>query len=170
MERFTISLDADLARQFDELIRRKGYGNRSEAVRDLLRGVLNQESLARDEAPHCVAALSYVYDHHARDLAERLTSLQHAHHDLVLSTMHVHLDHDHCLETVIARGPTAAVRAFAQALMAEAQVRHGHVNLVPVDLDTGAHRHPHEAPRARGRGPAPGEAVVYQHLHARPRH
>ena len=165
MERFTISLSEDLAKQFDDLIRRKGYQNRSEAVRDILRSLLSAESLERHEAPYCVAALSYVYDHHARDLAERLTNLQHQHHDLVLSTMHVHLDHDNCLETVTLRGPTDAVQDFANALMAEPQVRHGRLNLVPVDVDMRAHSHSH----SHGHPHGTGDHVQYSHVHTRPR-
>jgi len=149
VERFTISLSEDLAQAFDELIHRKGYQNRSEAVRDILRSMLSAESVDRQEAPFCVASLSYVYDHHARDLAERLTTLQHEHHDLVLSSMHVHLDHDNCLETVMLRGPTRDVQAFANALMAEPQVRHGRLNLVPVEFvrHDGHHHHVHSRPR-----------------------
>lgn len=167
MERFTISLSQDLARAFDDLIQRKGYQNRSEAVRDILRDMLSAESLARDEAPFCVAALSYVFNHHARDLAERLTSIQHEHHDLVLSTMHVHLDHDNCLETVMLRGPTAEVQAFANALMAEPQVRHGRLNLVPVDVDTPSHSHSHT--HVHGHSHDTDETVHYRHVHSRPR-
>lgn len=141
MERFTISLDEKLAAEFDRLIRARGYDSRSEAVRDLLRERLDRDRLARDEAPECVAALSYLYNHHERELAERLTALSHGHHDLAVSAMHVHLDHDHCIEAVILRGPTAAVRAFADAVMAERGVRHGAVNLVPADLEVGRHHH-----------------------------
>ena len=143
MDRFTISLSEDLAKAFDQLILRKGYQNRSEAVRDMLRTELETERLARHEAPNCVASLSYVYDHHARDLTERLNSLQHAHHELVLSSMHVHLDHDNCLETVILRGATEEVSRFANALMAERGVRHGKLNVVPVDTDEHGHHHHH---------------------------
>lgn len=143
MERFTISLSETLAQEFDELIRKRGYQNRSEAVRDMLRDLLKSDSLEREEAPYCVAALSYVYNHHARDLAERLTDLQHRHHHLVLSSMHVHLDHDDCLETVMLRGATGEVQTFANALMAEPQVRHGRLNLVPVEMEQQGHSHMH---------------------------
>jgi CopG family nickel-responsive transcriptional regulator len=142
MQRFTISLDEDLALEFDRLIRSRGYTNRSEAVRDILRQELEQTRLARQEAPHCVASLSYVYNHHERQLAERLTAHQHQAHDLVVSTMHVHLDHDHCLETVILRGPTPEVRRFADALSAERGVRHGKLNLIPSEAATPPHPHP----------------------------
>lgn len=141
MERFTISLDEKLARQFDELIRQQGYQNRSEAVRDMLRQRLESERLRAEDAPYCTASVSYVYNHHERDLAARLTNLQHDHHDLTLSTMHVHLDHDNCLETVILRGPTPQVRSFAESLIAERGVRHGQLNLVPVDMDMQQHHH-----------------------------
>ena len=80
MDRFTISLDEELARAFDAHIRRRGYSTRSEAVRDILRELLQRRDQARDSNGFCVASLSYVYNHHERQLAERLASLQHAHH------------------------------------------------------------------------------------------
>jgi len=146
-ERFTISLDARLAEQFDRLIHAKGYRNRSEAVRDILRHHLESHRLATEQAPHCIASLSYIYNHHERDLAERLTAHQHDHHDLCVSTMHAHLDHDNCLETVILRGPTTEVRRFAERLIAERGVRHGNLNLVPVDIKSARHSHVHSQPR-----------------------
>ncbi|MFZ5559010.1 MAG: nickel-responsive transcriptional regulator NikR [Pseudomonadota bacterium] len=148
MERFTISLDARLAKEFDRLIRAKGYENRSEAVRDILRQQLEAHRLQAQEAPHCIASLSYVYNHHERDLAERMTSMQHRRHDLTVSTMHAHLDHDNCLETVILRGPTAEVRRFAEALIAERGVRHGRLNLIPADVEAGHHHHVHSRPKS----------------------
>jgi CopG family nickel-responsive transcriptional regulator len=160
MERFTISLSETLAQQFDDLIHRKGYENRSEAVRDLVRTELENFRLEKQEAPYCVAALSYVYNHHARDLAERLTTLQHEHHHIVMSTMHVHLDHDNCMETLILRGATQQVSAFANQLMAEPEVRHGRLNLVPVDMNQYhevKHSHSHDHDHAQG------------HVHSRPR-
>lgn len=154
MERFTISLEQELAADFDRLIRERGYTNRSEAVRDMLRAALERRRMERDEGTHCVASLSYVFGHHERELADRLTTLQHAHHDLCVSTTHVHLDHDDCLETLLLRGPTAAVRGFADALVAERGVRHGQLNLINVEVSgrgakyahahgTHAHAHPH---------------------------
>lgn len=85
-------------------------------------------------------AISYVCNHHERELAERLTAIQHAHHDLTISTMHVHLDHEECLETVLLRGPINRVREFAGQMMAERGVRHGQLNLVSVHLSK-PHRH-----------------------------
>ncbi|HJW03009.1 MAG TPA: nickel-responsive transcriptional regulator NikR [Azospira sp.] len=153
MERITISLDADLAREFDALMADRGYTNRSEAVRDLLRAQLEAWRLDRDEAAHCVANLSYVYNHHERELAERLTGLQHDHHDLTVASLHAHLDHEHCIESAILRGPTREVRRFAEALMAERGVRHGKLNLVAAELDQ-----PHDH----------GSASGHSHVHLKP--
>lgn len=158
MERITISIDPELAAAFDRLVAKRGYANRSEAVRDLLRAALAAEEAREADHGHCVANLSYVFNHHERDLAERLTTLQHAHHDLPVATLHVHLDHDHCMESVILRGATAAVRAFADALIAERGVRHGQLNLVSVEMSGDDHPHGHAA---HGSSPA--------HVHLRPK-
>jgi CopG family transcriptional regulator, nickel-responsive regulator len=158
VERFTISIDEDLAREFDALIASRGYSNRSEAFRDLLRSHLESLRLSGETGGYCVANLSYVYNHHQRDLAERLTELQHGHHDLTVATMHAHLDHDDCLESVILKGPTQQVRAFADALTAERGVRHGLVNFVSVEVDRGRHDHGY-VPR--------GKATP--HLHLKPK-
>jgi CopG family nickel-responsive transcriptional regulator len=142
MERFTISLDDSLARQFDELIATRGYVNRSEAVRDLIRGAIESDRQRGEPSGQCVASLSYVYNHHERELSERLTGLQHDHHDLTVAAMHTHLDHDNCLENVVLKGLTADVRQFADALIAERGVRHGKLNLIA--LETEFH-HAHDA-------------------------
>jgi CopG family nickel-responsive transcriptional regulator len=148
MERFTISLEGTLAREFDRLIRRRGYRNRSEAVRDVLRNRIELDRVRSDQAPFCVGCLSYVYNHHQHDLAERVTELQHEHHDVVVASTHAHLDHDQCLETVILRGATRDVRAFADALIALRGVRHGQLNLVPADVGAGSARHVHARPKS----------------------
>jgi CopG family nickel-responsive transcriptional regulator len=148
MQRLTISIDDDLARTFDRLVREKGYENRSEAFRDLVRKELGEEQLLKGAAKHCIGTLSYVYNHHERQLAARLTGMQHDHHDMTVSTMHAHLDHENCIETVILRGATAAVTRFAQDVIAQTGVRHGKFYPIPVDLESGrksghAHHHPH---------------------------
>ncbi|MEY3265343.1 MAG: hypothetical protein RL717_2820 [Pseudomonadota bacterium] len=143
MERFTISLDDDLATSFDALIASRGYSNRSEAMRDILRRELETAPTSTSGKQHCIANLSYTFNHHERDLAERLTGLQHAHHDLTVSTMHAHLDHAHCIESVILQGPTARVREFANAMMAERGVHHGAVNIISVEREKYRHLHGH---------------------------
>lgn len=139
MERFTISLDDSLAQQFDELIVSRGYSNRSEAVRDLIRGGIESDKQRTTPKGLCVANLSYLFNHHERDLAERLTAQQHAHHELTVAAMHTHLDHDMCLESVILRGPAADVIAFADSLMAERGVKHGKLNIISL----GGEKHTH---------------------------
>lgn len=148
MQRFTISLDDELAQRFDALISSRGYDNRSEAVRDLIREQLGAQALAADQAPWCVANVSYVYDHHDRPVTERVLALQHDHHDLVVSSLHTHLDHHHCLETVVLRGASAAVREFSAQLVAVRGVCHGQVHLVPLAEARESHRHgkPGQAP------------------------
>jgi len=168
MERFTISLEQELAEDFDRLIRERGYTNRSEAVRDMLRAALERRRAERDEGTHCVASLSYVFNHHERELAERLTGLQHAHHDLCVSTTHLHLDHDDCLETQLLRGPTAAVRRFADALTAERGVRHGQLNVVTVEVSGRSAKYAH----AQAEAHAHSHGTLghpHPHVHLKPR-
>lgn len=150
MQRVTISLEEELASAFDALCGAQGYASRSEAMRDLVRHAVDrrrQEDAkdAGDGAAYCVANLSYIYNHHVRTLARRLTEVAHQHHDLVLATTHVHLDHDDCLETVILKGPTASVRAFADSVRAERGVRFGEINVISMDGEdahaTRPHRH-----------------------------
>lgn len=149
MQRITITLDDDLIAGFEGFLARHGYTNRSEGVRDLLRARLEAEQLDREPDGECVANLSYIYNHHERELASRLTRSHHDHHDLAVSTMHVHLDHDHCLETVILRGPAARVRAFADAVIAQAGVHHGQLSILPVRTADHPHEHRHECDKGR---------------------
>lgn len=153
MERFTISLDDTLARQFDELIAQRGYGSRSEAVRDLIRGAIEGDRQRQPPAGNCVGILSYTYDHHERLLADRLTGLQHDHHDLTVASMHSHLDHANCVESVILKGLTEDVRRFADALMAERGVHHGQLNLIALKADH-PHTHTHDGKPHIHYGPA----------------
>lgn len=151
MERLTISIENPLAKQFDDFMRARGYSNRSEAMRDLIRDRLENERLENWSEGDCVATLSYIYNHHESELASRITSVQHDHHDLTLSSMHVHMDHDNCLEVVILRGSIQSVRTFANLVMAARGVRHGKLHMVPVEIthqphDTSAVPHTHSNP------------------------
>src|SRR5580658_3405767 len=124
LSRIGVAIDASLLEKFDTLIAQRGYTNRSEAFRDLIR-----DDLVRIEAesPDCqvVGAVTLVYDHHVRLLQEKLTSIQHDHHRSILSTLHVHLDHDNCLEVLVVRGRSAEVRKVADALISTKGVIHG---------------------------------------------
>lgn len=122
--RFSISMDEELANAFDKLIERKGYTNRSEAVRDLVRN-----RLVADEWEHAkgdvVATVAIVYDHHKRELQARLTDLQHQYQKHIICSTHVHLDERNCLEVVILRGRPALIRAAAEKLISTRGVKHG---------------------------------------------
>ena len=132
MQRLTISIDDDLADQFEQWSDARGYANRSEAFRDLLRKELGQSHVQAHPDTACVGTLSFVYDHHERTVALRLMDMQHDHHELTVSSMHAHLDHDLCMETVILRGPALVVQTFAQKVLAERGVHQGHLHLVPL--------------------------------------
>ncbi|MBP2157459.1 MULTISPECIES: nickel-responsive transcriptional regulator NikR [Asticcacaulis] len=142
MQRVTISIDEELSAEYDQLIAEQGYQSKSEAIRDLVRQAVEARRANAPEGGFCVASLSYVYDHHTRALAQRLVELQHNHHDVVVATMHVHLDHDSCLETAILKGPTADVRALADRIQAERGVRFASNNLITVEPN-GEHAHDH---------------------------
>jgi CopG family nickel-responsive transcriptional regulator len=126
LTRITISLDTSLLEAFDRHIADKAYENRSEAIRDLIR-----DRLIREEAKHRdgeqVAVVTMVYDHHARELASKLIDKQHHHHDLVVSSMHVHLGERHCLEVSILRGPGGKVTHLGDELLATRGVLHGEI-------------------------------------------
>ena len=147
MQRLTITIDDDLVADVDEFIGQHGYATRSEAFRDLLRSGLEHAGASTAGNRHCIATLSYVYDHAARELPKRLTKDFHEHHDLAQATLHVHIDHDSCLEVTVLRGRGTDVRAFADQVIAERGVRHGHVVMMPVEPH-GPHGHTHGAPKS----------------------
>lgn len=141
--RFGVAMDNDLLDRFDALIARRGYATRSEALRDLVRGALVEAHLEADGP--AVATLTLVYDHHVRELSERLTEMQHDLGEHVVSTLHVHLDHDHCMEVIVLRGPAALLQRAADGILATKGVQHG--RLVLTARPEGAAHHHHEPPR-----------------------
>lgn len=130
VHRITITLDDELMDAVDGFAASGGHGSRSEAMRDLVRAGLLQQDAGEGDAD-CVAALVYVYDHEARQLARRLTESFHAHHGMTVSTMHVHLNHRDCVELTVLRGPATQVRALGRHVMAERGVRHGRLLVLP---------------------------------------
>lgn len=122
--RFGVSADERLIQRFDALIAEKGYVNRSEAVRDLMRNALVEEQW-RDGEGVAVGTVTLVYDHHTTDLADKLTEHQHAHHETIISTLHIHLDHHHCLEVVVLRGQVREIGRLASELIGTKGVKHG---------------------------------------------
>ncbi|MBP6830332.1 MAG: nickel-responsive transcriptional regulator NikR [Deltaproteobacteria bacterium] len=135
--RFGVAMDADLLQRFDDHVGAKGYGNRSEALRDLIRADLVNAHLKRDGL--AVGTLTIVYDHHVRELSEKLTDMQHDLGEHVVSTLHVHLDHDHCLEVIVLRGPSGLIQSAADRLLATKGVEHG--RLVATALPEHTHQH-----------------------------
>ena len=144
MQRITLSIDDELAATLDRHMKKHRYASRSEALRDILREVQVRERLEEKSAGFCVATLAYIYDHGTRDLGRRLTQAQHRHHDLQVATLHVHLDHDSCLEVSVLRGSAKDVRALADETVSQRGVRHGQLHLVPADRERGGHTHGHE--------------------------
>jgi CopG family nickel-responsive transcriptional regulator len=126
LTRISISLEANLLESFDKLIAAKGYATRSEAIRDLIRDLLIRQD-ARNHQGEQVAVVTMVYDHHARELAAKLIDKQHHHHDLVVSSMHVHLGERHCLEVSVLRGPGHEVIHLGDELLATKGVLHGDI-------------------------------------------
>jgi CopG family transcriptional regulator, nickel-responsive regulator len=145
MQRITITIDDDLMADLDSVIEARGYQNRSEAIRDLARAGIQQAAHDTVRHEHCVAAVVYVYDHSARNLAKRLVSTVHHHHDLSQATLHVHLDHDSCMEVTVLKGRTSEVQECANSVIAERGVRHGRLVMVPVEMASEVHRHGKEA-------------------------
>ena len=134
MERITVTIDESLLGQLDAMMAGRQYASRSEALRDILREYFSHAPDTVSQGGACVASLTYVFDHHTRDLAARLADAQHHRHGLTVATMHVHLDHDACLEVALLKGPTAEVRAFADSVTSQRGVRFGHLHTVPAKI------------------------------------
>lgn len=121
--RFSVSLSESLLEEFDKLLNRKGYTNRSEGIRDLIRDRLVQEEIVSNDV--IVGVITLVYDHHVRELTEHLIERQHKSEAEVISSLHIHLDHHHCLEVIVARGEGELLRRFADGLIGARGVKHG---------------------------------------------
>ncbi|MBI3208133.1 MAG: nickel-responsive transcriptional regulator NikR [Candidatus Solibacter usitatus] len=128
LTRIGVALDSDLLDKFDQHIAKRGYTNRSEAFRDLIRDELVEQTWERPTSK-VVGTVTLVYDHHVRMLNEKLTEIQHDAFHTVLSTLHVHLDHDNCLEVLVMRGTAEAVRRVADALISTKGVKHGRLTI-----------------------------------------
>ncbi len=125
--RFGVSLDNELLKQFDRLIRERNYTNRSEAIRDLIRQELLKKEWAEDQ--EVAGAITYIYDHHQRDLLNRIIDVQHDYHEVIKSTQHIHLDHFNCLEIVAVKGSPSIISRLSNTLKALKGVRHGSLSI-----------------------------------------
>lgn len=135
LKRFSISLEEQLLDTFDRFIRQRAYSNRSEAIRDLIRKAFVKEAWEADK--EVVGVITLVYDHHRYQLQEKITELQHELHHHIISSMHVHLDHDNCLEVIVVRGKAQKVQTLAEQLTALRGVKDGNLSM----SSTGGHLH-----------------------------
>lgn len=132
--RFSVSIPGALAAQLDQMVREKGYDNRSLAIADMVRDRLvehNQKSGKGEIA----GTITLVYDHHKQHVQGALTDIQHDHHEVIISTLHVHLDHDNCLEVLVVRGPGQLIRQIADELIAAKGVKHGKLTVTTTGKD-----------------------------------
>ncbi len=132
--RFGVSLDMDLLTRFDDLCDEKNYQTRSEAIRDLIRNALVQKQW-EDNEQESIGVLSLVYDHHQGGLSRKLTEIQHQALDVVVTTLHIHLDHHNCLEVLVLRGPGRTIRETSEKLISTKGVKHGKINLTTTGRD-----------------------------------
>ena len=135
LRRFSVSLEEELLEQFDSYIRERGYVNRSEAVRDLIRKEFISEEWEQDGDVAGVVTL--VYNHHQQQLQEKITEIQHDYYTLITSTTHVHMDHHNCLEVIIVKGKASRIREMAEKVIAMRGVKHGNLTMT----STGHHLH-----------------------------
>jgi|YNPNPStandDraft_1061719.scaffolds.fasta_scaffold52146_1 CopG family nickel-responsive transcriptional regulator len=124
VERFGVSMDSSLLERFDRRIRKAGYSNRSEAIRDVVRNYLVEEEW-QDEEAEVVGTVTLVYNHHQRELDHTLNELQHEFHDTIICATHVHLDEENCLEVIVIRGSAREVRTIGERLISTRGVKHG---------------------------------------------
>lgn len=141
----SVSMQGDLLARFDAWVAAKKFPTRSSGLQSLIRGQLDEVALSDEDVP-AVATVTFVYDHHRRELMEKLAHVQHEHLDLVVATTHVHLDHERCLEVLVLRGPARAVRALGDRLVAIRGVERGDVFLTAAAPPRGheAHDHAHD--------------------------
>ena len=136
VERIGISLDKKLLTGFDKLIAKKGYKNRSEAIRDLIREQLSQDKESDPKAT-AIAAVCMVYDHHATQLMQKLTHLQHSHLLQTITSLHIHLDKHSCMEIIILKGKVGEINSTAEKILSTKGVKLGRINLI--STEAGSH-------------------------------
>ena len=140
--RFSVSLESELLTAFDRYVADGKFATRSDAIRQLLRQTLTREAWDAD-AQVMTATLTLVYDHHKSHLVKKLIEVQHRHGEMVVATLHVHLDHDHCMEVIVLRGKGSALRALAAELRGLKGVHKGELTLADAAPHEGGHSHRH---------------------------
>jgi CopG family nickel-responsive transcriptional regulator len=155
-------MEGSLLKEFDALVEERG-GSRSELLRDLVRAEVTRARVS--SGANAVASLTLVYDHHVRDLTERLTDFQHALGEKVNSALHVHLDHDHCLEVIIMRGPSAELKRAGERLLATRGVKHGGMEMIAISPAHAGDAAPAQRAKAPRKGTQPDRAHAHAHDH-----
>ena len=131
--RFGVSIEPGLLSKFDKMIKKEGYPNRSEAIRDLIRkNLITEES--KDPDTKAIGTLTMIYDHHTGTLTNRLLDLQHDHHSEILSTTHIHIDHHNCLEVLVLKGKTGRIQTLADNIKALKGIKHGELVITKSSL------------------------------------
>jgi CopG family transcriptional regulator, nickel-responsive regulator len=133
LSRIGVAIDSDLLEEFDRHIASRGYTNRSEAFRDLIRQEL-VDTAAESPDASVIGSVTLVYNHHVRQLTDKLTDMQHEAHHNIVSTLHIHLDHDNCLEVIVVRGKGSDVRRIADGLISTKGVKLGRLTITGADL------------------------------------
>ncbi len=133
IERFGVSIPKDLLEKFDRLISQKSYSCRSEAIRDLIRDNIVEQSIAEDK--EVAGTVTLVYDHHKRDLVEKLMNIQHDYHKNIIATSHIHMDHHNCLEVLVVKGKSKRIKEIGDKLISTKGVKHGKVVLTATGND-----------------------------------
>jgi CopG family nickel-responsive transcriptional regulator len=154
LSRFSISTEDDLLQNFDQLIAGQGYSNRSEALRDLMRDAIIKSKI--EDSPQTgevLGTLTLVYDHHASELSDKMNELQHQYYNLIVSVLHVHVNHDDCMEVIVLRGEVRQVRSVSESLLTLRGVKHGRLfvtlpaqEIVGHKRNSQAHKHSHPQP------------------------
>lgn len=154
MQRITITIDNQLYNEIEKLAHARGYQNRSEIIRDMIRAGISETS-ETSPTGECIASVVYVYEQETRELPQRLAHAFQQHHDLSVATMRVSLDHDSCMEVAVLRGKSQDVQRLANQIIAERGARHGRIAMIPATIETTRHKHgnrhavPHEHIRVR---------------------
>ena len=131
--RFGVSIEPDLLKKYDKMIKKEGYSNRSEAIRDLIRKNLIIEK-SKDPEAKAIGTLTIIYDHHTGNLTNRLLDIQHDHHSEILSTTHIHIDHYNCLEVLVLKGKTGRIQKLANNIKALKGIKHGELIITKSSL------------------------------------
>jgi CopG family nickel-responsive transcriptional regulator len=140
VQRITITIDNQLYKEIEKLAEARGYQNRSEIVRDLVRAGISETKEASPSGD-CIASVVYIYDQQTRDLPQRLAHAFQRAHDLSVATMRISLDHESCMEVAVLRGKSKSVQQLANAIIAERGTRHGRITMIPATIETTGHKH-----------------------------